>query len=214
MTTENNELIASPQETREAFYEEVEKDKTLYKRLKKYADDMIFRYHNGKELWFQGGEIIEILLDKIESGDRKWKKEKCGIKNFLFKGIESVVRNELKRKELRLTQEYTDAGTLNNEFEEAYSDLDIENVASQEEEEGFEISGKEKELVKILEDKLIESEDEECIELYTTTEKHKIPINKNNEIAEKLSWTVSKVENVKKRFFRIGEKAKREYFGS
>ena len=212
MTTENNELIASPQETMEAFNGAVEKDKTLYKRLRKYADDMISRYYNGKELWFQGGEILEILLNKIESGDRKWKKERCGIVSFLFKATESVVRNELKRKELKITQGYTDAGTLNNEFEEEYSDVDIENVASQGEEEGFEVSGKEEELIRILEDKLIESGDEECIDIYGALESHKISINKNKEIAEKLSWTVSKVENVKKRFFRIGERAKKEYF--
>ena len=213
MKAENNELIASPQETREAYYGAVEKDKTLYKRVRKYADDMISRYYNGKELWFQGGEILEILLNKIESGDRKWKKEKCGIESFLFKATESIVRNELKRKELKITQGYTDIGTINDDYEEEYSNIDIENIASPEEDEEFDISINELELIKILEDKLIESGDEECIDLYSAIENHKISIYKNNEIAEKLGWTVSNVENVKKRFFRIGGRAKKEYFG-
>ena len=214
MTTENNEIITSPKETMEALYAAVEKDKTLYKRLRKYADDMISRYYNGKELWFQGGEILGKLLNKIERGDRKWKKERCGIESFLFKTTESVVRNELKRKELKITRGYTETGTINDDYEEEYSNIDIENIASKEEDEEFNISKNEHELKKILEDKLIESGDEECIDIYGTLESHKISINKNNEIAEKLGWTVSKVENVKKRFFRIGERAKKEYFAN
>lgn len=218
MKKENLTAIATPVETMEKIEEAFNEDKTLYRRLCKSGDEMIMTYNNGNECWLQGGEAMEILLNKIETGKRKWDKNNYTIKKFLYLGVESVVRNELKRKEIVNTERYDDNANYYTDKITEYNITEKANNPAEVKDEEIECKNdyRSTDMVKfecILENILLEKGDEDCIELYTNHKNKKYSINKNKEIAEVLGWTIPKAENVKKRFFRIGEKAKKKYFG-
>jgi DNA-directed RNA polymerase specialized sigma24 family protein len=168
----------------------LQKDDTLYNRLLQKENRLLKKYFKDKEVVIEPGDILMELIVKMVSGERNWN-GKVPIEAYMFNNLESIIHNHSK-KEYRKSRLFKES---NNEDSEPQFIDGIEKFITKED-----ISNEleKKEFYKFLEDEIMG--DNDCISYYLEIREANFDYTKNKEAAAALGWTVSKVENIKKRF--------------
>ncbi len=190
--TDESEDTASPEEAKDEIVRTLQENKDFFLRLVHYAEKKIkYLYKGGNISGHTGMDIVQMTLERIIKGKRKWNRQKIPrIESFLHLAVFSVIRDEHNKAKKFATLDMYDAdGRFDeNRFPEFIKECYAHDFSKKLFEDDFE------QLLTMLQ-KDIETD----IDGYFVLEEILKGNDSNISIADKLGIEIKDVVNAKKR---------------